>query len=223
MRLNRATISRGGAGDLPPAARSPPFTMTDNGNDQEPGHRPPPAPRGPEYPAGPPQQPAFGRRAPQRGPRPDADGFYPSDYYVGPDWLRIIAGTILAAVLLVGAIGGGLYLFDRYNPTDDETVELEPTPTPLPLVPVYQCAGDAQAVTEMMAPLPTLIAGRTADSRWLAFRNPQGTPLQLWVRATSVPDFDAFTVGIVSCATSSNEFPTPLSVPTPVPTASPAP
>ena len=44
------------------------------------------------YPAGPPvaPQPQFGRRAPRQGPRPDADGYYPSDYYLGTDWMRVV-------------------------------------------------------------------------------------------------------------------------------------
>lgn len=188
----------------------------------------------PPYPAGPPQPPGhpeapgyqgaqrFGRRAPRRGPQPDAQGYYPSDYYIGPDWMRIVVGGLVGAIVLVALVGGGFYLYDRYGPDGEEEITAVATPTPLPLVPVFQCAGDAQPVTEMMAPTDALIAGRTADSRWLAFRNPSAPPLQLWVRATSVPDYDAQQVGIVSCASSPNEFPTPATAPR-APVATPTP
>lgn len=166
------------------------------------------------YPDGPPQ---FGRRPPQQGPRPDADGYYPGDYYVGPDWMRIIVGGLAAVTVFIAAAAGGLWLWDEYAPTDDDEIA-QATPTPLPLVLVYECAGDPQPVAEMLAPDPALVVGRTADSRWLAFRNPQAPPLQLWVRASAVPDFAAFDVGVVSCADSPDAFPTPASVPTPVPT-----
>ncbi|MGI9624585.1 MAG: hypothetical protein ACR2PK_17265, partial [Acidimicrobiales bacterium] len=104
--------------------------------------------------------------------------------------------------------------------------------TPIPVVPVYECAGDSQPVSESPAPSVVLIAGRTADSTWLAFRNPNAPPLQLWIRSSQVPGFDATTVGIVSCASSPQEFPTPRgqdapatpSVPnTPTPSLTPQP
>lgn len=165
----------------------------------------------------------FTRREPMHGPPPDEDGLYPSDYYVGPDWMRIVVGGLITVTILLGLAAGGLYLVDRFDPRDDETSTEEATPTPVPFVPVFQCAGDAQAVSQMTAPADSLIAGRTADSRWLAFRNPQGTPLQLWIRSSSVPDFDAQSVGIVSCARSPNEFPTPIGAATPLPTLEPDP
>ena len=66
-----------------------------------------------------------------------------------------------------------------------------------------------QRVIGWMQPGALLIAGRTADSRWLAFRNLEPPPLQLWVEARDVPTFVPSTVGIVSCATAPNEFPPP--------------
>ncbi len=182
------------------------------------------------YPAGPPQPashepdlyPAgaaqFGRRPPQHGPRPDANGYYPGDYYVGPDWMRIIVGGLAAVTVFIAAAAGGLWLWEEFAPTDEDDEIAQATPTPLPLVLVYECAGDPEPVAEMLAPAPTLIVGRTADSRWLAFRNPQAPPLQLWVRSTAVPEFAAFDVGVVSCADSPDTFPTPAARPTPVPT-----
>jgi hypothetical protein len=74
---------------------------------------------------------------------------------------------------------------------------------------VFQCAGDPDPVAQMIAPGALLIAGRTADSRWLAFRNPEPPPLQLWVAARDVPTFVPSDVGVVSCATAPDEFPTP--------------
>ena len=195
-----------------------------------PGYRPPrrgefgyqaPPPSAPDgtggyragpYPAGPPvaPQPQFGRRAPRQGPRPDADGYYPSDYYLGTDWMRVVIGGLLTLSLGVAAVAAGLWLYDEFDPRDDdEEVVTELTPTPIELVPVYQCAGAQTAVPEIPAPNALLIAGRTADSRWLAFRNPAAPPVQLWVEAVNVPDFDTSTVGVVSCATSPQEFPTP--------------
>ncbi len=166
-----------------------------------------------------PQPPAFGRRAPIHGPPADQHGYYPSDYYIGPDWMRIVVGGLTAAVILMAIAAGGLWLWDEFGDsatTDDEIAEA--TPTPIPLVPVYQCAGDGQPVTQILAPAEILIAGRTADGRWLAFRNPQAPPRQLWVRSSALPDFDTSTVGVVSCATSPDEFPTPVGRSTPVPT-----
>ncbi len=185
-------------------------------------HRPPPT--GPDgaggyragaYPAGPPVpvQPSFGRRAPRQGPRPDADGYYPGDYYLGTDWTRVVIGGLLAITLSVIAVAAGLWLYDEFDPrNEDDEVATEATPTPVALVPVYACAGDAAAVTETPAPNPLLIAGRTADSRWLAFRNPAAPPLQLWFLASELPDFDASTVGVVPCASSPQEFPTPRAI-----------
>lgn len=203
-----------------PAPESPPSPVPDT--------TPAPYPEGPattyssdaqqQLPVGLEPQPRFGRRSPQYGPQPDADGYYPSDYYLGADWVRIVLGGLAAVAMAITLVGGGIYLFDRYDPIGDATVTADATPTPIPLVPVYQCAGDADPVSEMEAPAKSLIAGRTADSRWLAFRSPQPPPLQLWVRSSSVPDFDAFALGIVSCATSPSEFPAPLNVPTPLPT-----
>ena len=175
------------------AAHELPDAVTD-------GPVPPLPPRGQpfgnaEYPAGPPQHPLrpaapqtnpdqqqFRRRAPQHGPRPDADGYYPHDYYLGPDWTRIVVGGLATIILVVGVAALGIYLFDRYDPRDsDEEETAEATATPVPLVSVFECAGDPDPVTEMTAPSSLLIAGRTGDSRWLAFRNPVAPPLQLWV------------------------------------------
>lgn len=195
---------------------------------QVPDTTPAPYPEGPattyssdssrELPVGIEPQPQFGRRSPQYGPQPDADGYYPSDYYVGADWVRIVLRGLATVAVTIALVGGGIYLFDRYDPIGDVAIGADATPTPIPLVPVYQCAGDADPVSEMVAPATSLIAGRTADSRWLAFRSPQPPPLQLWVRSSWMPDFDAFALGIVSCATSPTEFPAPLNVPTPLPT-----
>ena len=185
-------------------------------------HRPPPSSpdgaggyRAGAYPAGPPApvQPTFGRRAPRQGPRPDADGYYPSDYYLGTDWTRVVIGGLATLILGVAAVAAGLWLYEEFDPrNDDDEVTAEATPTPVPLVAVYACAGDAAAVTEIPAPNALLIAGRTADSRWLAFRNPAAPPLQLWVLAAEVPDFDPSTVGVVPCASSPQEFPTPRAI-----------
>ena len=182
-------------------------------------HAPPPsAPDGTggyragPYPAGPPTapQPQFGRRAPRQGPQPDADGYYPSDYYLGTDWTRVVIGGLITLTLGIAAVAAGLWLYDEFDPRDnDDEVVAEATPTPVELVPVFECAGDQTAVTEIPAPNVLLIAGRTADSRWLAFRNPAAPPVQLWVEAERVPDFDTSSVGVVSCATSPQEFPTP--------------
>ncbi len=181
----------------------------------------PPPDRSYPYSPAEPATPQFGRRPPQRDRRPDADGYYPSDYYIGPDWMRIVVGGLAATVLLVGVVGLGFYLFDRFDPTTDDSAIADATPTPLPVVPVYECAGDPDPVTEMSPPADLLVAGRTADSRWLAFRNPRQPPLQLWVRAVSLPEFNTLTVGIVRCATSPDEFPTPANAPTPLPTLAP--
>jgi hypothetical protein len=187
-------------------------------------HVPPPA--GPDgqggsragaYPAGPPMnpQPQFGRRAPQRAQRTDADGFYPGDYYLGVDWMRVVLGGLMATVFIVALVGTGLYLFDRFDPRDDnEEVEVAEA-TPPPVVDVYACAGDPEPVTSMEPPPSFLITGRDGGNRWLAFRNPQSGRRQLWIRSSSVPTFDPSTVGVVSCATGDVEFPTPLSGPTP--------
>lgn len=197
-------------------------------------HAPPPSTpdgtggyRAGPYPAGPPlpPQPQFGRRPPQHGPRPDADGYYPSDYYLGTDWTRVVVGGLAILALVIATAAAGLWVYDRFddraNPDEDEEVAVA---TPVPQVPVYACAGDPEPVTEMEPPVGALIAGRDAGSRWLAFRNPQAPPLQLWVRANSVPDFDPSTVGVVSCSSSPTEFPTPLNAPTPrltIPTPTP--
>lgn len=202
-------------------------------------HAPPPAApdgtggyRAGPYPAGPPATPApqFGRRAPRQGPRPDADGYYPSDYYLGADWTRVVIGGLVTVVLGIAAVAAGLWLYEEFDPRDDgEEVITEVTPTPIELVPVFACAGDQTAVTEIPAPNALLVAGRTADSRWLAFRNPAAPPVQLWVEAERMPSFDPGTVGVVSCAASPQEFPTPRNVgaaPTPAgptPTALPTP
>ena len=128
----------------------------------------------------------------------------------------------------VAAVAAGLWLYDEFDPRDDdEEVVTELTPTPIELVPVFQCAGDQTPVTEIPAPNALLIAGRTADSRWLAFRNPAAPPVQLWVEAERVPDFDTSSVGVVSCASSPQEFPTPRSIGAapsgPPPTSGPTP
>lgn len=153
----------------------------------------------------------FERRQPSHGPRPDEYGYYPDDYYLPTDWPRLITKAVLGlAVVLVLAIAG-FELYDRYSPTRvDDEAEAEPTPTPIPLVEVFVCAGDAEPVAQREPPSELLIAGRTADSRWLAFRNPEAPPLQLWVLAADVPDFDPSTVGLVSCADSPDTFPTPF-------------
>ena len=198
-------------------------------------HAPPPsAPDGTggyragPYPAGPPTapQPQFGRRPPRHGPRPDADGYYPSDYYLGTDWTRVVIGGLLTVTLGVLAVAAGLWLYEEFDPRDDDDeVVAEVTPTPIELVPVFACAGDAVPLTEIPAPNVLLIAGRTADSRWLAFRNPAAPPVQLWVLAEQVPEFDPSDVGVVSCATTPQEFPTPrgVGVAVPTPTALPTP
>ena len=179
-----------------------------------------------QHPPAAPQQ--FGRREPVHGPRPDADGYYPHEYYVGPDWMRIIVSGLGTVVVIVALVAGGMWLWDEYEPTDDDDTELAAaTPTPIPLIPIFECAGDAEPISEMVVPNTTLISGRTADGRWLAFQNPQAPPLQLWIRSTVVPDFVPTDVGVVPCATSPNEFPTPVGRPTPVsltvPTLAPTP
>jgi hypothetical protein len=180
------------------------------------------------YPAGPPMptQPQFGRRAPQRGQQPNAEGFYPSEYYLGTDWTRVVVGGLASLVLLLGIAILGFYLFDRFDPTDssgDETAIEEQT-TPVSEVPVFACAGDPDPVSNMAPPQSFLISGRDAGNRWLAFRNPQsGGRRQLWLRASSVPTFDPSSVGVVSCAASDVEFPTPASGPTAAPAPTPDP
>lgn len=178
-----------------------------------------------EYPAGPPlpPQPQFGRRAPRQGPVPDADGFYPSDYYLGVDWLRVVLTGLAGTVVLIGLVAGGLYLFDRFDPRDDENEVAAVEPTVVPEVEVYACAGDPDPVTTMPPPEAFLIQGRDAGSRWLAFRNPQSGRRQLWVRSSALPAFDASGLGVVSCAASDLEFPTPIGAPTAQPTVGPPP
>jgi hypothetical protein len=150
----------------------------------------------------------FARRAPRTGPEPDEHGYYPDDYYVPPDWTRLFARLVVAAVLVATLAVAGLEIADRVESSDDET-RVEPTPTPATEVAVYECAGDPDPVALLPPPGTLLIAGRTADSRWLAFRNLEPPPLQLWVEARDVPTFVPSTVGIVSCATAPDEFPTP--------------
>ncbi len=156
----------------------------------------------------PPGGQGFERRAPRTGPEPDEYGYYPDDYYLPPNWPRLFAKLVVAAILLAALAVAGLELVDRFEQSDDET-RAEPTPTPRSEVAVYECAGDPDPVAQLPPPAALLIAGRTADSRWLAFRNPEPPPLQLWVEARDVPTFVPSTVGIVSCASAPDEFPTP--------------
>ncbi len=190
-----------------------------SGPDGQGGHR------AGEYPAGPPiaSQPQFGRRAPQGPRRADADGFYPSDYYLGVDWMRVVLGGLMATVLIVALVGTGLYLFDRFDPRDDDDDVEVVEATLIPEVDVYACAGDPSPVSSMAPPASFLISGRDAGNRWLAFRNPQSGRRQLWIRSSAIPTFDPSTVGVVSCATVDTEFPTPLSGATPSSGANAAP
>lgn len=157
----------------------------------------------------PPGGQGFQRRAPHTGPEPDEYGYYPDDYYVPPNWPRLFARLVVAAVLLSALAVAGLELADRFEQSDDDEQRAEPTATPRSEVAVYQCAGDPDPVAQLPPPAAILIAGRTADSRWLAFRNPEPPPLQLWVEARDVPTFVPSTVGVVSCASEPDEFPTP--------------
>ena len=223
----------------PPATEPAPNTSAVPYRPPRPGsfgyHTPPPETsdgrggyRAGAYPASPPMpaQPQFGRRSPRRGQQPDADGFYPNEYYLGADWTRVVVGGIASLVLVLGIAILGFYLFDRFDPTDtsDDETDLSEPAAPVTEVAVFACAGDPDPVTNMAPPQSFLISGRDAGNRWLAFRNPQsGGRRQLWIRAASVPTFDPSTVGIVSCASSGIEFPTPAGAPTtsPVPTADP--
>ena len=176
----------------------------------------PPAPSAPQHAPvwGTPRLPppggrGFARRAPRTGPEPDEHGYYPDDYYLPPDWTRLFARLVVAAVLIATLAVAALEISDRVATRDDDETRVEPTATPATEVAVYECAGDPDPVAQLPPPGALLIAGRTADSRWLAFRNLEPPPLQLWVEARDVPTFVPSTVGIVSCATSPDEFPTP--------------
>jgi hypothetical protein len=158
----------------------------------------------------PPGGQGFERRAPRTGPEPDEYGYYPDDYYLPPNWAALFVKVVVAAVLVAALAVAGLEISDRFAAgDDDETADAEPTPTPSTMVAVYECAGDPDPVAQRPPPGALLIAGRTADNRWLAFRNPEPPPLQLWVAASDVPTFVPSTVGIVSCASAPDEFPTP--------------
>lgn len=151
----------------------------------------------------------FQRRAPRTGPEPDEYGYYPDDYYLPPNWAALFAKVLVAALIVAVLAVAGLEIADRFAADDDETTDVGPTPTPSTTVAVYECAGDPDPVALLPPPGSLLIAGRTADSRWLAFRNPEPPPLQLWVAASDVPTFVPSSVGIVSCASAPDEFPTP--------------
>jgi hypothetical protein len=147
----------------------------------------------------------------------------PPDYYLGTDWLRVAVGTLASLILLVGIGGLGYYLFDRID--SNTTVSASPTSTAVATleVDVFRCAGDEQPLGRQPAPAAALIGGRNAAGTWLAFRNQQPPPRQLWVRAADLPTFEPSSVGIVSCATSDTEFPTSVAGPTPTPDASTTP
>lgn len=157
----------------------------------------------------PPGGQGFERRAPRTGPEPDEYGYYPDDYYLPPNWGLLFLKLTVAAVVVAVLAVAGLEISDRFSASDDDEVTAEPTATPSTQVAVYECAGDPDPVALLPPPGALLIAGRTADSRWLAFRNPDPPPLQLWVEARDVPTFVPSTVGIVSCASAPDEFPTP--------------
>ncbi len=203
------------------------------------------APLGPDdglYPTPPPRPTAGAARPvdPQRrartapGGRPPTRPYPPGygapsarpaapDYYLGTDWLRVAVGTLASLILLVGIGGLGYYLFDRID--SNTTVSASPTSTAVASleVDVFRCAGDEQPLGRQPAPAAALIGGRNAAGTWLAFRNQQPPPRQLWVRAADVPTFEPSSVGIVSCATSDTEFPTSVAGPTPTPDASTTP
>jgi hypothetical protein len=158
----------------------------------------------------PPGGQGFERRSPRTGPQPDEFGYYPDDYDLPPNWAQVFLKLAVAVVLVAALAVAGLEISDRFATSgDDDTATAEPTPTPSTEVAVYECAGDPDPVAQLPPPAALLIAGRTADSRWLAFRNPEPPPLQLWVEARDVPTFVPSTVGIVSCAAAPDEFPTP--------------
>jgi hypothetical protein len=158
----------------------------------------------------PPGGQGFERRAPRTGPEPDEYGYYPDDYYLPPNWAALFVKVAVAAFLVAALAVAGLEISDRFATGDDDDDAIsEPTATPSTQVAVYECAGDPDPVAQLPPPGALLIAGRTADSRWLAFRNPEPPPLQLWVEARDVPTFVPSTVGIVSCASAPDEFPTP--------------
>ncbi|MGI9622099.1 MAG: hypothetical protein ACR2PK_04615, partial [Acidimicrobiales bacterium] len=111
-----------------PPARPPTFgyhAPPPSTPDGAPGHRAGPYPAGPPVPT----QPQFGRRAPQQGPQPNADGYYPADYYLGTDWTRVVLAGLALMVLAIALISGGFFLFDRFDPRDDEEATELPTAT----------------------------------------------------------------------------------------------
>lgn len=207
---------RDGARRPPPAVPPTPPATPQGGLYPSPPSQPvPPQPHQvpPQYAQGPPQY-VQGPSEPPYAPPPRGarrrDDYDPNEYYVATDWLRVVVGGLASLVVLVGIVILGLYLFDNFDPRTEEADAAEPTATPVELVPVYECAGNSQEAAKMQPPPHSLIAGRTAAGAWLAFRNPAAPPLQLWIRASDVPGFDVNSVGIVSCAESPTEFPTPL-------------
>lgn len=148
------------------------------------------------------------------GGRGGADAYYDEydGYDRGGDWIRMAVGALASIVLVLGIVVLGVYLFNQVGGDDnpDTVADAAPTEVPEQQVDVYYCAADAQAFRQQVAPVEGAVVGRTIDSRWLAFENPQQPPRQLWIRATDLPSFDTRTVGTVPCAKTPDEFPTPI-------------
>lgn len=143
----------------------------------------------------------------------------PRDYYAGTDWLRIAVGTLASLSLLVGIAALGFFLFGRIDSLESDEVSSDDPVAPSE-VEVYKCAGDQKSVAIQAPPPAELIGGRNGTATWLAFRNQSPPPSQLWVRAEDLPTFDPESVGVVGCASSDGEFPTPVGGPTAVPVPS---
>jgi hypothetical protein len=145
----------------------------------------------------------------------------PRDYYAGTDWLRIAVGSLASLSLLVGIAALGFFLFGRIDSLESDQVSSDDPVAPSE-VEVYKCAGDQKSVAIQAPPPAELIGGRNGTATWLAFRNQSPPPSQLWVRAEDLPTFDPESVGVVGCASSDGEFPTPVGGPTAVPVPSSA-
>jgi len=177
----------------------------------------PPPERGPAGPAW--TRPAGEATRPQ--PQARHLEYDPRGYYAGTDWLRIAVGTLASLSLLVGIAALGFFLFGRIDSLESDQVSSDDLVAPSE-VEVYKCAGDQKPVAIQAPPPAELIGGRNGSAIWLAFRNQSPPPRQLWVRAEDLPTFDPQSVGVVRCASSDGEFPTPIGGPTAIPVPSSA-